>query len=436
MDEEEEDPNEVDNLYKEATMPIEEVISKNYDEEDEGGNNDLDGLKKKNPQMAALIGESSKKPISPFLRAKSESKPNTHIKFNQDDDDKDNKGDVKEVKEVNGEGVNGHEEEKENGNGNGHAHNGKEEEEEEEKAKGEEEKAGVENEEEGGDKGKGKGKGKGKSGMVKKKVEIDQDEKEDAEIIKKMEEERKAKKAQRMTGQELYEKMAKDGLDEEEMDDEDDDDDSEDDDDDDDDDEEGDGEEEEEDDDEDEDDTEDEEEGEDEEDGIIGGDFNEEPGNDSGCTAVVALIKGRKVYVANAGDSRCVISRSGKAIEMSFDHKPEDEPEMTRIVTAGGKVTPDGRVNGGLNLSRAIGDHAYKKNKSLGLTQQMISAEPDVKTLDLLDDEDEFVFLACDGIWNSMNSQEVVDFISERLKKMEGQRDKKLSKICEEVRNG
>ena len=47
--------------------------------------------------------------------------------------------------------------------------------------------------------------------------------------------------------------------------------------------------------------------------------------------------------------------RDGKAVEMSFDHKPEDEPEMKRIKNVGGKVTPDGRVNGGLNLSRAIG---------------------------------------------------------------------------------
>ena len=45
-----------------------------------------------------------------------------------------------------------------------------------------------------------------------------------------------------------------------------------------------------------------------------------------------------------------------KAIEMSFDHKPEDEPEKERINKAGGKVTMDGRVNGGLNLSRAIGE--------------------------------------------------------------------------------
>ena len=52
---------------------------------------------------------------------------------------------------------------------------------------------------------------------------------------------------------------------------------------------------------------------------------------------------------------------------MSFDHKPEDTPERDRIENAGGRVTPDGRVNGGLNLSRAIGDHAYKTNKSLPL---------------------------------------------------------------------
>ena len=40
---------------------------------------------------------------------------------------------------------------------------------------------------------------------------------------------------------------------------------------------------------------------------------------------------------------------------MSKDHKPEDESETERITKAGGKITGDGRVNGGLNLSRAIG---------------------------------------------------------------------------------
>ena len=60
-------------------------------------------------------------------------------------------------------------------------------------------------------------------------------------------------------------------------------------------------------------------------------------------------------------------------------------------------MTPDGRVNGGLNLSRAIGwvaaqlegtvsfhvlgDHAYKRVESLSLSEQMISPQPDVKVL-------------------------------------------------------
>ena len=59
--------------------------------------------------------------------------------------------------------------------------------------------------------------------------------------------------------------------------------------------------------------------------------------------------------VANVGDSRCVLCRNGVAIDMSVDHKPDDDKELKRIENAGGKVTTDGRVNGGLNLSRALG---------------------------------------------------------------------------------
>lgn len=84
-----------------------------------------------------------------------------------------------------------------------------------------------------------------------------------------------------------------------------------------------------------------------------------QPGSDSGTTAVVALIRGKQLIVANAGDSRCVVSEGGKAVDMSYDHKPEDEVELARIKNAGGKVTMDGRVNGGLNLSRAIGEQNW-----------------------------------------------------------------------------
>lgn len=57
----------------------------------------------------------------------------------------------------------------------------------------------------------------------------------------------------------------------------------------------------------------------------------------------------------------------------------------------------------------------------------MISALPDIKKVTLTD-KDSFMILACDGIWNSLNSDDVCNFIKERL----GKHDK-LSKICEEV---
>ena len=122
--------------------------------------------------------------------------------------------------------------------------------------------------------------------------------------------------------------------------------------------------------------------------------------------------------------------RDGVALEMSQDHKPEEEGEARRIVAAGGKVTSEGRVNGGLNLSRAIGDHSYKQNPTLPLKDQMITPLPDIEYALLDPTTDQFLVLACDGIWNSMTSQQVVDFIGERIKNPE----KKLSAICEEVR--
>ncbi|KAK6637404.1 hypothetical protein RUM44_007821 [Polyplax serrata] len=152
-----------------------------------------------------------------------------------------------------------------------------------------------------------------------------------------------------------------------------------------------------------------------------------EPGSESGCTALVALIKNNKLYVANAGDCRCVVSKNGEAIEMSLDHKPENDIELQRIEKAGGSVTA-GRVNAGLNLSRALGDHVYKRTVGLPPEEQMISPLPDIQVLDLEPDI-EFMVLACDGIWNSMSSKEVIDFVRPRLLENSGN----LSKICEEL---
>ncbi|KAL4450727.1 hypothetical protein ABPG77_001083 [Micractinium sp. CCAP 211/92] len=136
-------------------------------------------------------------------------------------------------------------------------------------------------------------------------------------------------------------------------------------------------------------------------------------GPSAGCTAVCAVVRGGELFVANAGDSRCVLSRAGRAVAMTQDHKPMDTDEYARIMKAGGFVA-DGRVNGSLNLSRALGDLEYKQTKELGPEEQMVTALPEIRR-ETLQPGDEFLILACDGIWDVLTNQEAVDFVRERL---------------------
>lgn len=466
---EEVDHEEVDGLYQDATTPIEAVMaqtgvtgetgnSKPLSSQPEGNGTSKGGASALS-RFRDRAANGTDKPISPFLRAKSnpeepESKTNssdnavdsannhtdaaTKLSFKEDEtkvesDDKVINGSIEDKSQK----KNGHSETKEavtdtkktNGHEKDEAYHSD--------SNGTSEPA--PNAAEADIKGKGKGKGKGKSSqIVKTKSSSDLEEDQQEESVEKKPETEKeevtpSKKPK--SAKELYEKLVSDDVmdEESEEDDEndqdafkaaeaDDDDDSEEDMDSDATEEQGSTEDE---------DTPDEDEEDEEE--YIGGDFNEDPGNDSGCTAVVALLVGRELYVANAGDSRCVVCRDGKAIEMSYDHKPEDELERTRINKAGGRVTQDGRVNGGLNLSRAIGDHAYKTNKDLPLSDQMISPVPDVKKLTIDPEKDSFVLLACDGIWNSLSSQETVDFVNDRLKKSAKHDTNYLTNIIKEL---
>lgn len=84
----------------------------------------------------------------------------------------------------------------------------------------------------------------------------------------------------------------------------------------------------------------------------------------AGCTATVILVTKTEVICANAGDSRTVLSRGGRAKDLSEDHKPDNRLELERIQRSGGFVE-DGRVNGMLALSRALGDFEYKNNRQL-----------------------------------------------------------------------
>ncbi|KAF2072397.1 hypothetical protein CYY_006289 [Polysphondylium violaceum] len=93
--------------------------------------------------------------------------------------------------------------------------------------------------------------------------------------------------------------------------------------------------------------------------------------NEGGTTCIVALLSNPPnsqplLVVANAGDSRGVLCRNGKAIPLSYDHKPGDPKEKQRILANGGKIEWDynekiWRVAGILSVSRGIGDIPLKK---------------------------------------------------------------------------
>ncbi|CAD7967134.1 unnamed protein product [Amoebophrya sp. A120] len=205
-----------------------------------------------------------------------------------------------------------------------------------------------------------------------------------------------------------------------------------------------------------------------------------------GCTAVQALVTPEgKVIVANAGDSRCVVcQRDGHAHALSHDHKPDQQREQNRIHAAGGRVEvckplaaggrTHHRVNGNLNLSRAIGDLEYKQRQDLPpdqqvyiaarelyfdnadrrlirirfkceqqqfssplsvsnflvdspLQHQIICSTPDIITYDIAPGDD-FLILACDGVWDMMTNQEACDFVRTRLKKGSA-----LKQICADL---
>merc|ERR1711972_626350 len=121
-----------------------------------------------------------------------------------------------------------------------------------------------------------------------------------------------------------------------------------------------------------------------------------------GCTAIVCCIRSDTVVCANAGDSRAILCRNGKAIPLSTDHKPDVPTEYNRIKQAGGFVAEEivpghgriFRVNGDLNLSRAIGDLEYKANTNIEPRDQIISAMPDVVTVKR-DPGNQFLVVAC-----------------------------------------
>ena len=125
----------------------------------------------------------------------------------------------------------------------------------------------------------------------------------------------------------------------------------------------------------------------------------------SGTTGLVMYIAEKTRYVAWVGDSRAVLSRLGVAIDLSDDHKPQQPEEQERIRNAGGFIRR-ARVNGLLAVSRALGD-AY--------IMPFVSPVPEVRRGEI-DENDEFVILACDGVWDVLSSQDAVDIVRGSIK--------------------
>lgn len=146
----------------------------------------------------------------------------------------------------------------------------------------------------------------------------------------------------------------------------------------------------------------------------------------SGTTALTAMIFGRSLLVANAGDCRAVLSQRGKACEMSEDHRPCRPTEKERIESLGGSVN-DGYLNGLLSVSRALGDWHLEGMKEMSGGGGPLSAEPELKLV-TLSKEDEFLIIGSDGIWEVFTSQNAIDFARRRL---QDHNDVKL--CCEEV---
>ncbi|XP_058529922.1 probable protein phosphatase 1N [Ochotona princeps] len=137
-------------------------------------------------------------------------------------------------------------------------------------------------------------------------------------------------------------------------------------------------------------------------------------GEPGGSTAVALLVSPTFLYLAHCGDSRAVLRRSGTMAFSTDDHRPLRPRERERIHDAGGTIRGQ-RVQGSLAVSRALGDFAFKEALGRPPEQQLLSAEPEVAALEHLA-QDEFVFLASDGVWDAVSGTALSELVASRLR--------------------
>ena len=172
--------------------------------------------------------------------------------------------------------------------------------------------------------------------------------------------------------------------------------------------------------------------------------------NEAGTTAVVVLITPHLILCANAGDSRAILCQGNKTIvSLSVDHKPDLEIEEQRIVRMGG-VVHSGQVDGLLSVSRALGDFQFKDRNAIMLQpvqeghsssledlvvmlevakEQKVTCVPDVLCQNRTFNTDQFIVIACDGVWDVVTNNECLDIV----KTLQAEGESNLGLICEEL---
>jgi serine/threonine protein phosphatase PrpC len=161
-----------------------------------------------------------------------------------------------------------------------------------------------------------------------------------------------------------------------------------------------------------------------------------------GSTAVIAIVTSTEIICANVGDCRCILVQKQQqqsdnnditVIPLSEDHKANTENEIKRIEQAGLQVTIESFIDATgqtvsiskvvlsdknkMACSRSFGDFEYKANTTLGDTEQAVIAVPDVIIQTRNEQLDQFLVLACDGVWDVMSSNDVGQFVSAAITK-------------------
>eukprot|EP00754_Rhynchopus_humris_P001310 Rhum_TRINITY_DN10782_c0_g2::Rhum_TRINITY_DN10782_c0_g2_i1::g.40306::m.40306 len=131
---------------------------------------------------------------------------------------------------------------------------------------------------------------------------------------------------------------------------------------------------------------------------------------DAGTTAVMAVVRGGTLTVANVGDCRLVVGGATAdgaptVSQLTNLHVCTDEGERTAVEQRGGSVIHymgNWRVNGVLLVTRSIGDMPCR---------DFVTCEPDIHTYHL-SRRDRFAVLASDGLWDVVSPEEVCEQVA------------------------